>query len=79
MPNEIVTARKEVENENQQKLCHEMDQMYIEQDFGIDRMTGYQLCSQVARVRLANMVDILYSVVAKFPKKFLPQNRESCR
>ena len=52
--------------------------LWLEQDFGIDRMTGYQLCSQVARVRLANMVDILYSVVAKFPKKFLPQHRDSC-
>lgn len=47
--------------------------LWLEQDYGIDRMTGYQLCSQVARVRLANMVDILYSVVAKFPKEFLPQ------
>ena len=46
--------------------------LWLEQDFGIDRMTGYQLCSQVARVRLANMVDVLYSVVAKFPKKYLP-------
>ena len=46
--------------------------LWLEQDYGIDRLTGYQLCSQVARVRLANMVDILYSVVAKFPKKYLP-------
>jgi acetamidase/formamidase len=46
--------------------------LWLEQDFGIDRMVGYQLCSQVARVRLANMVDVLYSVVAKFPKKYLP-------
>ena len=46
--------------------------LWLEQDFGIDRMTGYQLCSQVSRVRLANMVDIQYSVVAKFPKKYIP-------
>ena len=46
--------------------------LWLEQDFRIDRMVGYQLCSQVARVRLANMVDVLYSVVAKFPKKYLP-------
>lgn len=46
--------------------------MWLEQDYGIDRLVGYQLCSQVARVRLANMVDILYSVVAKFPKRYLP-------
>ena len=47
--------------------------LWLEQDFGIDRLTAYQLCSQVARVRLANMVDIQYSVVAKFPKKYLPK------
>ncbi len=46
--------------------------MWLEADYGIDRLVAYQLCSQVARVRLANMVDILYSVVAKFPKKYLP-------
>ena len=47
--------------------------LWLEQDFGIDRFTAYQLCSQVAKVRLANMVDIQYSVVAKFPKKYLPK------
>ena len=47
--------------------------MWLESDYGIERLVAYQLCSQVARVRLANMVDILYSVVAKFPKRYLPQ------
>lgn len=45
---------------------------WLEADYGIQRLMAYQLCSQVARVRLANMVDILYSVVAKFPRKYLP-------
>lgn len=48
--------------------------MWLEADYGIERLTAYQLCSQVARVRLANMVDILYSVVAKFPKRYLPRS-----
>ena len=43
-------------------------------DHGFDRIAAYQLCSQVARVRVANMVDVLYSVVAKFPKKYLLQS-----
>ena len=43
-------------------------------DHGFDRIAAYQLCSQVARVRVANMVAILYSVVAKFPKKYLLQS-----
>ena len=46
--------------------------MWLESDYGIERLAAYQLCSQIARVRLANMVDILYSVVAKFPKRYLP-------
>ena len=46
--------------------------MWLESDYGIERLTAYQLCSQVAGVRVANMVDILYSIVAKFPKRYLP-------
>ena len=47
--------------------------LWLEAEYGIERLMAYQLCSQVARVRLANMVDILYSVVAKFPKHYLPR------
>ena len=47
--------------------------MWLESEYGIERLMAYQLCSQVARVRLANMVDVLYSVVAKFPKRYLPR------
>lgn len=46
--------------------------LWLEEDYGMDRLTGYQLASQVGRVRLANMVDTLYTIVAKFPKKYLP-------
>lgn len=44
---------------------------WLATDYGFERLEAYQLCSQVAKVRLANMVDILYSVVAKFPKRYL--------
>ncbi|MCI0775360.1 MAG: acetamidase, partial [Chloroflexi bacterium] len=44
---------------------------WLASDYGFEKLAAYQLCSQVARVRLANMVDILYSVVAKFPKRYL--------
>ena len=49
--------------------------LWLEKDYGLEKIMAYQLCSQVARVRLANMVDILYSIVAKFPKKFLPPGK----
>jgi amidase len=41
-------------------------------EHGFDKADAYQLVSQVAVVRVANMVDPLYTVVAKFPKRFLP-------
>ncbi len=47
--------------------------IWLEEEYGLDRIAAYQLCSQVAKVRLANMVDVLYSVVAKYPKRYLPQ------
>jgi len=50
---------------------------WLTTDYEIDRLNAYQLCSQVAKVRLANMVDILYTIVAKFPKIYLPKPREN--
>ncbi len=41
-------------------------------EHGFAKADAYQLVSQVAIVRVANMVDPLYTVVAKFPKRFLP-------
>ena len=41
-------------------------------DYSFDKADVYQLVSQVAVIRVANMVDPLYTVVAKFPKRFLP-------
>jgi acetamidase/formamidase len=40
--------------------------------YGLDRMDGYQLLSQVSEVPLANVVDVNYSVVTKAPKSLLP-------
>ena len=48
-------------------------------DYGFDKADAYQLVSQVAVVRVANMVDPLYTVVAKFPKRFLPPRLASAR
>jgi acetamidase/formamidase len=47
---------------------------WLASDYGFERLAAYQLCSQIAQVRLANMVDIQYSVVAKFPKRYLIRN-----
>jgi amidase len=44
-------------------------------DYGFDKMDAFQVASQVGEVRVANVVDPNYTVVAKFPKRFLPAKR----
>ena len=41
-------------------------------DYGFERMEAYQVVSQAGVVRVANMVDPNYTVIAKFPKRSLP-------
>lgn len=41
-------------------------------DYGFDRWEVFQLLSQVGTARVGNVVDPKYTVVAKFPKKYLP-------
>ena len=48
---------------------------WLEKDFQINQLDAYHLCYQVAKVRLANMVDILYTIGAKFPRELLPPPR----
>lgn len=44
-------------------------------DYGFEKMEAFQVVSQVGEVRVANVVDPNYTVVAKFPKKLLPARR----
>ena len=51
-------------------------------EYGFDKAEAYQVVSQLAVVRVANVVDPLYTVVAKFPKRYLPPRtaaREAAR
>ena len=41
-------------------------------DYGFDRLDAFQVASQAGVVRVANVVDPNYTVIAKFPKKLLP-------
>ncbi len=45
---------------------------WLVQDYGFDRWDALQLVSQVGVSRIGNVVDPKYTVVAKFPKKYLP-------
>jgi amidase len=44
-------------------------------DYGFEKMEAFQVASQVGEVRVANVVDPNYTVVAKFPKRLLPAKR----
>jgi acetamidase/formamidase len=46
--------------------------LWLERDYGFDRWEGFQLLSQVGRVRVGNVVDPKYTIVVKFPKAQLP-------
>ena len=45
-------------------------------DYGFQRLEAYQVVSQAGTSRVANVVDPLYTVVAKFPKKLLPARQQ---
>jgi amidase len=44
-------------------------------DYGFDKLDALQVVSQAGHARIANVVDPLYTVVAKFPKRFLPPKK----
>lgn len=45
---------------------------WLVEDYGYNRWDALQLISQVGRARIGNVVDPKYTIVAKFPKKYLP-------
>ena len=46
---------------------------WLAADYGFGKLDAYALLGQVGESSIANVVDPLYSVVAKFPKRFLPK------
>ncbi|MGH9380247.1 MAG: acetamidase/formamidase family protein [Thermoanaerobaculia bacterium] len=44
-------------------------------DYGFAEADALQVVSQLASVQVANMVDPIYTVVARFPKRFLPERQ----
>lgn len=54
------------------RLAHVELIEWLEQDYGFDRLDAYALLGQLAESTVANIVDPDYTVVAKFPKRYLP-------
>ena len=55
------------------KLAHYEMVRWLSEDYGFDRQEALQLLSQVGRCRVGNVVDPRYTIVAKYPKKYLPE------
>ncbi len=53
-------------------LAHVEMVKWLSAGFGYDRWEAYQVLSQVGTARVGNVCDPNYTVVAKFPKKYLP-------
>jgi acetamidase/formamidase len=49
---------------------------WIHQDYGLSEMDAYELLGKVAKIRLSEMVDPNYVVVASIEKKYLPDRKK---
>ncbi len=55
------------------RLAHVELIEWLEEEYGFGRWDAYELVGQVGESTVANIVDPAYTVVAKFPKRFLPE------
>jgi len=53
------------------RIAHVEMVKWLESEYGFDRWEALQVFSQVGSARVANVVDPNYTIVAKFPKKYL--------
>ncbi len=55
------------------RLAHVELIEWLEEDYGFGRLDAYLLLGELAESSVANIVDPAYTVLAKFPKKYLPK------
>ena len=58
------------------RLAHVELIEWLEADYGFGRWDAYLLVGQLGESTVANIVDPIYTVVAKFPKEYLPDTGE---
>ncbi|MGY8800148.1 MAG: hypothetical protein ACKVG4_15380 [Longimicrobiales bacterium] len=59
------------------RLAHVELVEWLVDEYGFGKWDAYMLVGQLGESTVANIVDPIYTVVAKFPKKHLPEsNRE---
>jgi acetamidase/formamidase len=69
---EIMTVCSDKPLENAAKLAYLELIKWLEQDYGFERYDAYMFLSIAAKARIAQIVDPLFTVVAKLPKRVLP-------
>ena len=55
------------------RIAHTEMVRWLVSDYGFDKWEAFQVLSQVGTARVGNVVDPKYTVVAKFPKRYLIQ------
>lgn len=70
-PRELMTVGSARPMEDAARIAWKELISWLEADYGIDRWEAYQLLTHVGRMRIGNMVDPLYSVVARIDKRYL--------
>ncbi|MCH7563711.1 MAG: acetamidase/formamidase family protein [Gemmatimonadetes bacterium] len=55
------------------RLAHVELIEWMEESYGFGRWDAYQLVGQLGESTVANIVDPAYTVIAKFPKRYLPR------
>jgi len=55
------------------RIAHVEMIRWLETEYGFERWEALQVLSQVGSARVANVVDPNFTIVAKFPKKYLPR------
>lgn len=73
--NEIMTVCSTKPLEDATRLAFLELIKWLEKDYDFERYDAYMLLSLAARARIAQIVDPLFTVVAKLPKKILPKRR----
>ncbi|MEE8061501.1 MAG: hypothetical protein V3T16_06705, partial [Gemmatimonadales bacterium] len=55
------------------RLAHVELIEWLVDDYGFGKWDAYALLGQIGESTVANIVDPIYTVVAKFPKRYLPR------
>ncbi len=70
---EIMTMGSYRPLEDAYRIAHKAMVDWLVADYAFDMMDAYQLLSQVGKAQVSQAVDPNYTVLARFPKKFLPK------